>query len=89
METYDVTVWDKRESKNPEDWVMESPPIRIRALDSHSAAQTVAQRADPGTRLVGFTRPPESKDVFFEDRDMGLIFQVHDTDIERAHWKQA
>lgn len=88
METYDVTVWDKREGKTPEDWDIESPPVRVRALDSHSAAQIVARRTDPGTKLIGFTRPAGSGDIFFEDKDMGLIFQVHDTDIERPHWEK-
>ena len=83
MEIYDVTVWDISGGINPEGWLMESPPVRVEAMDSHLAALRVARRANPRVKLVGIQRPEGSPDVFFKDPEMEMVFQITDTFIRK------
>lgn len=43
MQVYGVTVWDTSLSKDPEEWSIESPPVRISAPDSYEAAKKVLE----------------------------------------------
>jgi len=79
MEVYDVLVFDTNWNvDNPDDWTMESPPTRVSAMDSYSAALMVA-----GRELEGMRRPRGWTGMLFWDRGMGLVFHVEDTG-ERA-----
>jgi len=81
MELYDVTVWDKSLSEKPDEWTMESPPVRVKATDSYEAARQVAKRAGI-TELKGIPRPPENlTGMFFESPGLDLVFQSEDTGI--------
>ena len=88
MEIYAVTVWDV-DIENISDsgsWTMESPPVRVKARDSYDAALIVARRGNPGTNLggQGIARPPGIETgMYFQDAEMGLVFQVEDTNILR------
>lgn len=86
MEVYNVTVWDtNRNYEDSEGWAMESPPVRVRALDSYEAALKVARRADPKVVLEGIPRPMGWTGMLFKDQ-MGFVFQVEDLNIERPYW---
>lgn len=78
MEIYDVTVWDTSVGpRDPEVWVLESPPVRVEAQDSYEAAKGVAKRA--GFYLSkdsGIPRPFGGIGMFFERPDEALVFQV-------------
>ena len=81
MERYNVTVLDKRDSIDFEDWSVVSPPVQVDTSGSLRAAEIVARREDPQARLVGIPRPEGSRDAFFELEGMDLVLQVEDTNL--------
>ena len=87
MRYYDVTVWDTHESKEFEDWTVESPPVRVSALDSGRAAEEVAGRLTPGVRFAKVLPQPFGKTgMFFGQPELGLVFQVEDSGLGRPGW---
>ena len=77
MEIYSVGIWDTNWNlEDPEGWQMESPQVKVRAIDSYEAALKVARRENPSIRLEGIQRPEGWTGMLFQDRSMGLVFHV-------------
>lgn len=89
MELYDVTVWDTSGGKHPDDWVVESPTVRVEAGDLYEAARKVASKGGLSlSSSSGIKRPYGDTGMFFKAPDEELIFQVEDANILRPAGKK-